>query len=110
MTDRPDSLDTLSALLEPHLSEGYPSENLAASLMGTSVRTLARRLSESGVRYQDVVDNLRYKRAVNLLSNSDRRIINVASAVGFSDLGNFSRMFRRVGGIPPREFRQTARH
>ena len=107
LSGRFDFVDTLSALLNPHLPDGYPSQQLAASLMDTSVRTLARRLRESGVSYQQLVDRLRLGVAKEHLQNSEMRILDVANAVGFHDPGNFSRMFRRIAGLSPRQFRQV---
>lgn len=98
--------DTLRALLKPYLSEGYPSASLAASLIDTSIRTLARRLSDSGTTYRQLVDNLRFDEAKNLLKNTNAQIIDVAGAVGFDDPAHFARMFRRIGGISPHEFRK----
>jgi hypothetical protein len=48
LTDKLNFADMLSLVLKPYLSQGYPSLRFAASLTGTSVRTLARRLSECG--------------------------------------------------------------
>jgi AraC-like DNA-binding protein len=103
-----DYVTTLRTLLEPHLLEGYPSRSLAASLMGISVRTLSRRLAESGVSYRNLIDDVRLRVAKKHLENSDLRIIDVAGAVGFSDPANFSRMFCRLAGISPRHFRRMA--
>jgi hypothetical protein len=41
--------ETLSLLLKPYLSRGYPSVGFAASLAETSVRTLSRRLGKKGL-------------------------------------------------------------
>lgn len=109
----PDIVRTLGVLIEAHLADGYPSQRLAASLMDTSVRTLARRLSESGVTYRNLVDKLRLEVAKRHLLDSDKRIIDVSAAVGFRDPAHFSRMFRRLAGVSPRQFRQAeqaARH
>ena len=75
--------------------------------MDTSVRTLARRLSEHGVNYQNVVDELRFSEAKKILETTDVKITEVAYAVGFEDPAHFSRMFRRIGGLSPRDFRKT---
>lgn len=99
--------ETLGALLKPHLSEGYPNADLAAALMDTSLRTLARRLSAEGVSYRNVVDNLRFTEARKLLENPDTRIKDAAAAVGFEDPSHFTRMFRRIGGISPRDFQNS---
>jgi len=107
LTDRFDDVETLRALLGPHLAEGYPSAQFAASLMDTSVRTLARRLAAHGVTYRTVVDELRFEVARDLLQNKSERIGDVASAVGFEDQTHFARMFRRIGGLSPRDFRKS---
>ncbi len=109
LTARFDYVDSLRALLKPHLAGGHLSETRAASLMDTSLRTLKRRLSASGTTYREVVDTLRFTEARELLESTGTRIIDVAAAVGFDDPAHFARMFRRVAGVTPREFRK-ARH
>ena len=103
-----DYADTLRSLLKPHLPEGYPSARLGASLMATSERTLARRLSARGVSYQVLVDKLRFETARDLLQDQSLRISEVSRAVGFGDSSHFSRMFRRIAGLSPRQFRKVA--
>ena len=102
-------VDTLRALLEAHLPGGGVSEALAASLMGTSVSTLKRRLSDAGTNYRAVVDQLRFNKAKELLEHTSEQIVNVAAAVGFDDPSHFTRMFRRVSGVSPREVRKNMR-
>ncbi|MGI9240481.1 MAG: helix-turn-helix domain-containing protein [Verrucomicrobiales bacterium] len=109
LTDQFDRIDTLRALLKPYLPEGYLDRHLAASLAGSSVRTLNRRLAESGLTYRALIDELRFERAKDLLENTDEQVIDVAYAVGFEDTGNFTRMFRRVAGLTPIEFRRSLR-
>lgn len=108
MTRELDYAATLGLLLEAYLPGGYPSTRLAASLMGTSVRTLTRRLSECGVTYRHVVDQARFRAASELLKDPDLRITDVSIAVGFVDSSNFARMFRRIGGLSPRQFRRAS--
>lgn len=103
-----DYADTVRAVLKPHLSEGYPTARLAASLVDTSERTLARRLSAFGVTYRVLVDELRFETARDLLRNQSLKISEVSRAVGFADPAHFSRMFRRIAGLNPRQFRKAA--
>jgi AraC-like DNA-binding protein len=104
-----DFVQTVAALIEPHLPEGYPSQRLAASLLGVSVRTLARRLSESQVTYRNLLDRVRLRSAKRHLLDPEKKIIDVANEVGFRDAGHFSRMFRRLTGITPKQYRKNAR-
>ena len=109
LAEKFDYIDTLRAVLEAYLSEGYPSARFAAELMNTSVRTLTRRLSTHGLTYGALIDELRFKSAKERLQKPSVRIGDVARAVGFNDQGDFTRMFRRIGGLSPREFRSAAR-
>ncbi len=49
---------------------------------------------------------LRLNRAAALLRNTDRRITDIAFDVGFNDSNYFARQFRRVLGVPPRQYRR----
>lgn len=109
LANRFDYVDTLRALLKAYVCEGYPSARFAASLMGTSVRTLARRLAERRLSYSAMVDQVRFETAKELLLNSNLRIQDVSQSIGFDDQAHFARMFRRVGGLSPRQFRQPMR-
>ena len=103
-------LNLLQSVLSSYLSEGYISQRVAAELMSTSVRTLTRRLSEFGLTYGMLIDDLRFKVAKEKLSNTDQPIYDIAHAVGFKDQGSFTRMFRRIGGMSPKEFRDSAKY
>ena len=107
MLDRQDYIERLRSLLCPYLSEGYLKQAFAAELMETSVRTLTRVLSNFGLRYGELVDNLRVEVAMELLANPDLKIIDIAHEVGFSDHGDFSRMFCRATGAPPSVVRRS---
>ena len=102
-----DLLDTLRAVLKAYLPDGYPSARFAAALMGVSERTLARRLSACGLTYHTLIDEIRFTEAKKLLQEPDARIADVALSVGFGDQSHLTRMFRRLGGISPREFRKA---
>lgn len=52
---------------------------------------------------------LKMNKAAELLGNRDLLVKEVAEAVGFADPYHFSRVFKRVYGIPPETFTRTAR-
>ena len=107
-SNRLNYLDSLRIILRAYLSDGYISAQQAASLMDTSERTMHRRLSDYGIGYGALVDEVRFQAAREYLDDPDIRIIDVARSVGFDDASNFSRMFRRVGGLTPKEYRKTS--
>ncbi len=48
----------------------------------------------------------RINRACTLLRQSDLRVTEIAFEVGFNDSNYFTRQFRKIAGISPREYRQ----
>lgn len=77
-----------------------------ANLLCMSDRTLRRRLAESRLSYQVVLDSARKQRALALLANPQLAIDEIAGEVGFSDARNFRRAFRKWTGRAPHEYRQ----
>lgn len=105
--DQLDDLELIRRLLRSYLADGYVSEKFAAELLGTSVRSLSRRLAGHGTTYKKVIDGVRFQAAKEHLENPDMQVLDVAHAVGFKDPGDFTRMFRRVGGLTPSQFRRA---
>ena len=103
-----DYVDTLRALLKPYLSQGYPTARFAAEIMDTSVRTLERRLSAYGLTYGALIDEVRFELAKGLLQEPGALLSEVSQSVGFDDQSNFTRMFRRIGGLTPGQMRRAA--
>jgi AraC-like DNA-binding protein len=56
------------------------------------------------------VDDLRFTVAKELLLNPDQQIGEAALSVGFQDHSNFNRMFRRMSGMTPMQFRKAMLH
>ena len=101
-------VDGLRAVLGAYLPDGYPSARFSAELINVSERTLARRLTDCGLTYGMLIDEVRFAEAKKLLQAPGARIEDVAISVGFNDQSNFTRMFRRIGGLTPTEFRKSA--
>ncbi|WP_437992548.1 AraC family transcriptional regulator [Sorangium sp. So ce145] len=62
-----------------------------------------------GVTPHQYLVRARLRRAARLLADSARSITDIALDVGFGDLSNFVRTFRRAAGVSPRGFRKAAR-
>jgi AraC-like DNA-binding protein len=105
-----DFLGSLQQLLQSLLKEGYPDIILAAATTGTSVRSFQRRLAEANLNYSRVVEQVRFDRAVELLSDPSIQVIDIALELGYTDAANFTRAFKRWAGVSPREFRHSHMH
>ena len=82
----------------------------AASDAGLSAFHFLRVFSSVlGVTPHQYLIRARLRRAARLLADEARPISDIAFDVGFGDLSNFVRTFRRAAGVSPRRFRQAAR-
>ena len=63
----------------------------------------------TGFSVLEYVKRLRMARSRQLLITSDYSVAEIAAAVGYRDPFYFSRQFREVNGVSPREFRRQAR-
>ena len=104
--DAPTTTTVIRDLIRPYMIDRTVSLQDAAELSSLSVRTLQRRLAEEGRSYKDVVQEARHQIACDLLADPTARIIDVAYAVGYANPEHFSRAFRRVTGLSPREYRR----
>ncbi|HSH93406.1 MAG TPA: helix-turn-helix domain-containing protein [Roseimicrobium sp.] len=60
----------------------------------------------TGINFTDYISRLRIERAKNLLLNPNLRVSEIAFEVGFQSLTHFNRVFKKVVGQSPSEFRQ----
>ncbi|MCG6942244.1 MAG: helix-turn-helix transcriptional regulator [Thiohalocapsa sp.] len=70
-----------------------------------SERTLQRRLAQTGSTYSDIVQEARFSIASDLMADSDLNIADIAFAAGYENTPHFSRAFKRLTGMTPREYR-----
>ena len=80
-----------------------------AKRLGLSERTLFRRLADEGVTFQSLRDAACRTTAFELLAHTERRAVDVASVLGYSDPAAFTRAFRRWSGTTPQAWRAVGR-
>ena len=106
LTDSLNFTQTLQLVLESYLAGGCPSAEQTAALIGTSSRTLRRRLISEGITYSELVDKVRFEAARRLLNEPAAKMIDIAYALGYSDPSHFARAFRRMTGVSPSAYRR----
>lgn len=84
----------------------WPSFEAMAGDLGSSPSTLRRRLENEGQSYQMIKDQLRRDMAINLLDDSRRSVMDIATALGFAEPSAFHRAFKKWTGARPGEYRQ----
>ncbi|MFP2957807.1 AraC family transcriptional regulator ligand-binding domain-containing protein [Myxococcus sp. 1LA] len=98
--------DRVRASILELLSEGAPRMAAVAQRLGTTERTLRRRLDEEQVSFSELIDDVRKTAARNHLMDPRTSVSDLAFLLGFSEVSAFSRAFKRWYGTSPRTFRQ----
>lgn len=83
---------------------GFASIEEVAEKLNTTPRTLQRRLQAEGVVFRQLVESIRQHHAERLLLLNQKSIGEVSDLLGYSDVTNFSRAFRRWAGCSPRDY------
>lgn len=102
--------NSIEQLVISLLHDGYPSIRNIADASGMSLRTLQRRLAESGLTYTGLVSASRLRLARSWLAETDMPIAEIATLLGYDEPTNFARAFRRQAGISPSDYRRTNPH
>ncbi len=104
--ERADSVRAqVEKLLMPVLHTGAVSMDAVARRLNVSRQTLYRRLKVEGVTFEQVLDELRRRLALDYLSSRRVSVNETAYLVGFSEPAAFSRAFKRWTGKRPRDVR-----
>lgn len=85
--------------------EGTRSLEEVARRLHLSPRTLKRRLADAGTSFSVVLESVRHQRALLLLENRRLGLAEVAGRLGYSDVANFTRAFRKWTGQTPAAYR-----
>lgn len=86
-----------------------PDVSELAMDLDISARTLVRRLSEAGVTYSDIKEDLRRTHATWYLQHTELSIEAIASKLGYADPTNFGRKFKDWYCVAPSKMRQSLR-
>jgi AraC-like DNA-binding protein len=93
-----------------NLIHEHSDEELSLIKVAKSVNISANHLSEkfkhvTGINFVDYVARTRFDKARELLADGDLRVSEIAFEVGFQSLSQFNRVFKKLSGKSPTEFR-----
>ncbi len=95
--------------LDEHSDEPLELEQIATQVKLSPFHFLRVFERVLGVTPHQYLVRARLRRAARLLADDSQPITQIAYDVGFADLSNFVRTFRRAAGVSPRSFRKAAR-
>lgn len=84
-----------------------PSLAEMAAICGLETRTLLRRFKRAtGLNPTEYSQRIRVGQAREMLEFTNQPISRVALAVGYEDYGSFKRVFQKIVGLSPRDYRR----
>lgn len=83
----------------------FPKLDALAKIFNMHPRTLRRRLQNLNTSYQEILDDVRERLALQYLHTTNWTIDEIADLLGYSDPSNFRQAFKKWTGNPPSYFR-----
>jgi AraC-like DNA-binding protein len=105
-------LTTVQAFIHQHLGDPELSPAAIAAAHHISLRSLHQLFHDEGLTVAGWIRRRRLERCRRDLTDpalDDRPVAAIAARWGFASAGDFSRSFRAAHGLPPAEYRRSAR-
>nr|WP_305729558.1 AraC family transcriptional regulator [Pseudomonas yamanorum] len=90
--------------------EATPTVDEIAKRLNFSTRTLNRRLDDLDCNYRQLLREVRFETAAQLLQGTGLPITIIAQRAGFNDPSNFVKAFRDWAGTTPNQYRKHMRN
>ena len=91
--------------IRQHLGEDLSLGQVAKAVNTSSFYFCKIFKRSTGINFTDFLARLRIENAMNLLLNPNLRVSEIAYEVGFQSLTHFNRVFKRINGQSPTEYR-----
>jgi len=109
LSDRRGNMSQLRTRVENAISSVLPHGRVLvgdiARTLGMSKRTLERRLSDEGLKFTEILQQLRRDLADRYLDDRTLQVSKIAWLLGLQEVSTFTRAFKRWTSKTPREMR-----
>jgi YesN/AraC family two-component response regulator len=99
-------MDGIAVYIEDRSTEDLSLEKLARMACLSKFNFCRAFKSRFGQSLTSYLNSVRVRRAARLLSDANLTITEIATFVGYDSLAHFGRVFRKVYGVSPSEFRR----
>jgi two-component system response regulator YesN len=91
--------------IRSRLSEDITRDELAAHVYLNPAYLSRLFKKETGLSISDVIIQERIGKAKQMLEETGHKITDIAEQVGYTSLGSFSNLFKRIVGVTPQQYR-----
>lgn len=102
----PAMIERARAVIEERSAESLSLTEIARSVHASTFHFCKTFKRATGMTFTQYLSMVRIAKAKKLLANPQARITEVAYEAGFASLTHFNRMFRRIAGQSPTDFRR----
>ncbi len=92
--------------VEAHYGEDLSLDNIAGKLGITGPYLSTYYKEKTGTNFSDYIFSVRMNKATEMLRETDLKIQEIASLVGYYTVASFNRVFKRHAGVTPGEYRR----
>lgn len=100
------SIRKVLSYLREHLTENVPMEDLCSLAHLSRSQLSARFKAETGFTVTEYASSLKVKKARELLSSTDRSLLEISTYLGFSSQGYFQNVFKKYTSMTPGDYRK----
>jgi len=100
-----DLLEEIRSVARPLVVSQSCKVEQIASILSMHPRTLNRRLKSLNTSFREIVGEIRYELAKQMLTDDGLSIIKISNTFGYADASEFTRAFRRWSGMTPSAWR-----
>ena len=104
---QPDWFDSVVKLIETYAYLPWFNIEWFADMLGMTKRTLQRNLKTHGLLFKDMKESARFKKSKQLLIETPLPVQEISWQVGYTDLSNFNRAFKRWAGMTAPTYRKN---
>ena len=107
---REEKIRTIIDYINAHYQEELTIDHLASICSYSPTYFMNFFKKNLGVSCIDYLISYRLRKATELLQHSSLSILEIASEVGFSNLSNFNRQFKKAYHMTPRQYRENTKY
>ena len=96
----------VASYIRHHLSDAIKTEDIATSLFMSRSHLSTRFKNETGMNLTEYIHYIKISEAKHLLTHTDKNLLMISNYLGYSSQSHFTRMFKKMVGISPAEYRE----
>lgn len=104
--DRSDIVNRVRSLISEELPVRALNKDRVAEQLHISTRNLQLKLAARDTSFQEILDSTRRTQALAMMSRSSVSVTEAAFSLGYTEVSNFTRAFKRWTNQSPRQYRQ----